>query len=444
MKNDKIEDNHSYQKLRDELAGAKMFLRLVKFFSFLGVNTKDLDKAFEKLPEIKSQFDLLSKSPDKFNDHFSKRGWIAHESMNSELMLTAIEFADKGLIDDAERRLIEYYTTDKIYWMLGTLNGVEALSKRHNFFQLAYEDTLAKRYHAVVPILLIMIDGAVNDIDRQTGFFAEKTDLTTWDSIASHSTGLTVLKETFCDGRHKTTTEEISLPYRHGILHGRDLGFANQTVTAKCWCALFAIKDWADAVKKGKRNLPRPVPKSSLLETLSQLKDSLNKYSESNKRNKAARQKMDLWKDRGLIIGTDIPAKGSPSDYADFTPEQESIKFMEFWTKGNYGAIARQIHQFSKIKKSEKIEAGRIRGIFSDKKLKDFKILNVVDCAPVISEVTLRTIIVFDKKQYEKEIILRLIYESPNEEILINGDKGGMWTFIENFFVKIEFLELEI
>lgn len=440
MDNDRIENNPSYKKLKKDLEGAEAIHNVAKFFSFFGLKNKSLDEAFSTLPDMKKQLELLSKSPDKFNDHYAQRGWIAHESMNSDLMLTSIELADKGLIDVAEQELINYYSSDKIQWLLHQLKGVEAFSNRYNFFLLAYEDTLAERYHAVVPVLLMMIDGAVNDIDKGKGFFADKTNLTAWDSIAAHSSGLTALKDVFSDSRHKTTKEEITLPYRHGILHGRDLGYANKTVTAKCWAALFAIKDWAYAVKKGKKIPPPPEPELSFTESLSQLKNSLTDYAESKKRNDLVGKKVESWKARQLNIGSDILEKGLSTDYKDYTPEQEAIRFAEYWTKGNFGAIFKQVHQFSKTPINEKLEAGKTRKIFEGKKLLDYKIVKVVDCSPAITEVTLAMRIEHDNKQHNKEITLRFIYDGPKGEILIFGDTGGQWRFIENFFHQIQYI----
>lgn len=436
MENERIEDNPSYRKFRKELDGAEA---LHKFLSFFGIKTGKVDKAFERLPDIKNQLDVLSKSPDKFNDHYAKRGWIAHESMNSDLMLSCIELAEKGLIDAAEIELVNYYTSEKMQWLLYQLNGIEAFSVRLEFFRLAYDDTLAERYHAVVPLLLMMTDGAVNDIDMGKGFFAEKTNLTAWDSIAAHSTGLTALKEVFTDGRHKTSTEEITLPYRHGILHGRDLGYANKVVTAKCWAAVFAIKDWAVAVRQGKKNQPPPEPELSLTESLSQLKTALTDYSESKKRNKMVSEKVEKWKPRQLAIGVDIPESGVSADYKDFTPEQEAIRFCEYWKQNNFGAIVSQVHRFSKTPISEKKEAGKARKVFGDKKLISYSIVKVVDCSPAITEVTLSLLVENQNKQHDKQITLRFIYEGPGDQILIMGDKGGRWKFIENFH-QIEYM----
>ena len=134
MGNDRIENNPSYKKFKKDLEGAEAIQNVAKFFSFFGLKNKALDEAFSTLPDMKKQLELLSKSPDKFNDHYALRGWIAHESMNSELMLTSIELADKGLIEIAEQELINYYSSDKIQWLIHQLKSVEVFSNRYNFF----------------------------------------------------------------------------------------------------------------------------------------------------------------------------------------------------------------------------------------------------------------------------------------------------------------------
>lgn len=71
--------------------------------------------------------------------------------------------------------------------------------------------------------------------------------MTAWDSIAAHETGLQTIASLFSESRNKTNDEVITLPYRNGILHGRELAFDNKLVAAKVWATLFAIKDWSVA-----------------------------------------------------------------------------------------------------------------------------------------------------------------------------------------------------
>ncbi len=245
MKREKIGENHSIQNLKNIFKGAEILQTVLQTASFFGYNNGELKNEIEKIINMKSDLTLFSKGLDKFNHYFAQRGWIAHESMSTELMLKVVELAEQGQLDLAEQELIDYYSSNDIEQRIMFFIGIPELYMRYELIKLAYDDTISGRYHACIPNLLMIIDGCVNDIDKGKGFFAENINLTAWDSIAAHSTGLSVIKEIFNSPRTKTTTEEITLPYRNGILHGRDLGYANRTVTAKCWAALFAIRDWA-------------------------------------------------------------------------------------------------------------------------------------------------------------------------------------------------------
>jgi hypothetical protein len=434
MENERIEDNYSFKDLKKTIDGFQALHRVVKLFGVFGLKNKELDKAFEGFEQMKHQFEMLSKSPDRFNELFAKKGWIAHESMNQGLMLTAIQFADKGHIDLAEQALIDYYSSDQMHWLVCRLRGVDAFSKRYELLQLAYQDTLEGRFHSAIPIVLMMMDGAVNDIDKGKGFFAENTDVTAWNSIAAHSTGLKVLKKILSDTRKRTTEETLTMPYRHGILHGRDLGYANRTVAAKSWLALFAVNDWARSLLDGKKTAPPEKPEPTLKEQVNSIIESARKLNES----KAVSERISEWKARDLVIGADISEKCASTQYEDFTPEQEAIRFAEYWSKKKYGLIAKQIHQFSKKDISEKKEAGRVRTAFEGKNLIDYKLTKLVDCTPAISEVTIEVIIEYEGKMHEESITLRMIYQGLKGETLILGDKNGQWKFIESFFYRLE------
>ena len=188
-------------------------------------------------------------------------------------MQNAIDLADDGRIDAAEEQLAEHYTAENMRFMLLRLYNIEEFQVRRELTEKVLDDYASERYHAAIPVLLTIIDGFVNDIE-QTGFFAACTDLEAWDSIAAHSTGLSALCDVLTTTRMKTTNEEIKVPYRHGILHGRDLGYGNKLVAAKTWAALFAVADWAIALRDGKKH-PRPKePTPGLFESLRKLADT--------------------------------------------------------------------------------------------------------------------------------------------------------------------------
>lgn len=105
------------------------------------------------------------------------------------------------------------------------------------------------RYHACVPLLLSLLDGVVDDTSGRVGFFAKGSDLVVRDSIAAHETGLTVLAEIMTKTRRKTNENPCSIPYRNGILHGKELAFDNKIVAAKCWAA-FLLQETGQKVMK--------------------------------------------------------------------------------------------------------------------------------------------------------------------------------------------------
>ena len=206
--------------------------------------------------------------------------------------------------------------------------------------------------------ILTIIDGIVNDIE-QKGFFAQGVNLTAWDSIAAHSSGFQELSILFNRTRKKTITETIMVPYRHGILHGRDLGYANKTVAAKSWATLFVIRDWAIAVKQGKKVPKEKEHKSSLFE-------AIKTYSKTQEQ----KRKLEAWKPRRLEPAKDFPIDGRPEDYKERTPEKELAQFFQYWSINNYGKMAGLIKTFSDHPLSKR--AGNTRQNFQGKSLESY------------------------------------------------------------------------
>jgi hypothetical protein len=441
MSKDKIKDNPSYKKLNEEIAGAAMLGKIAKGLSKVGLVKKEFAQKFDELEGIKKEVELITTSPDEFNKLFSSLGWIAHESINSDLMHKAIELGKEGKVEEAETLLVEYYTADNLHLLIHPFKGIEAFRIRYGFFLKAIDDTRAGRYYSAVPLMLMMLDGVVNDISKSKGFFAEGTDLTAWDSIAAHSSGLSVLKDILNKGRNKTTTEEIDKPYRNGILHGRDLGYANSTVTAKCWAASIALRDWAKALQEGKGVEPEQEPKLGFRDGLQEISKSIKEYGEHRKRMDVIHKKIHAWKARDIKLGIDMPIAGSIDEYDEFSPEREAVQFIDYWKSSNYGKIAKQIHHIGKSEfKKDVILA---RQIFENRRLLRFAITEIKDCAPAVTEVYLDVEFEYESNVYKRNVKLRFIFEDEKGDTLIIGDKKGRWGYLDFFFSDIEFAHLQ-
>ena len=430
----KIANLPSYSKSRKEIQGAYVIGKIVKFFSFFGLKNDSLNEAFSKLPDLKKEIEHLSTIPDRFNNQFAKYGWIAHESMSFPLMEKAVELGGNGEIEKAENILSDHYTSTEIKWLHHRFKVLPEFSIRFNLIQKAYENTLERRYYSCVPILLLIIDGVVNDISKSKGFFTETTDLTAWDSIAAHSSGLTAIRDIFNTSRKKTNSKEIFLPYRNGILHGRDLNFDNKFVAGKCWSTLFAINDWARALKEQKENPPIPEIQPTLRESLRDLKNTIVEYNKWKIKHRKITKELENWKPRNL---TELSL--NPLNFKEFSPEKQAFNLAQNWLNKNYGKIAIQMYRIGNKEINVGEEAGKIRREIQNKILKEFKIIKIKDDTPAISEVTMNIIYDLNKREMKKEIVMRMICKSPYGEIGINGQEDIGWEFINNFFYKLDF-----
>ena len=90
------------------------------------------------------------------------------------------------------------------------------------------------------------------------------------------------MKRIFNTGRYSTVTDNITIPYKNGILHGMDLGYDNKTVAAKSWAALFAAREWAMKAEQGLLEEQPEKPQKSWKELFRDI-DELNRSKSTRK-----------------------------------------------------------------------------------------------------------------------------------------------------------------
>ena len=211
-------------------------------------------------PELKPISDGHSSNPDRFNDLFSELGWIYYKSLDSDLVLNAINRAESNDINGAEVDLTNYYNDNTIKCNLRELGQLTAFRSRMPLAQKALIDYNEERYHSSIPVVLALLDGMVTDAYLNAGGYklslpADVINFHAWNSVADHGKAFKALVGILKKQRGKTVSAQIDKPYRHGILHGMDLGYDNQVVAAKAWAALFAFRDWVEKAEKGLLNI---------------------------------------------------------------------------------------------------------------------------------------------------------------------------------------------
>ena len=403
-----LEHIESFSALKSAFPLFKPFLRL------LGVDVDKADEALGSIDELRIKAEQMATIPDRFNDIFSPLGWIIHADMSLEVARDAIALAEAASLAEAENTLVDYYSPDQIEWMLKRMQPIEAFRPRMRLAELALTDYRAERYHASVPVVLALLDGLVSELhEKRKGFFAEERDMTAWDSIAAHEKGLNALADVFQKGRRKLSTEPLTIPYRHGILHGWEMVYDTKLVAAKSWAALVAIREWALKTERGERLQPEPEPEPSLLDVLDQLRD-----------NEATKRKIAAWAPRSLVIGTDVPASGDVTDYEEGSPERALVEFLHLWQARNYGFMANHFHL--PFRRPGTVSPAEVREVYDLHRLSTFELREIRDEAASLTEIDVQLHMEGAEAQLRT---FRLVCSHP-EKTVVRGDPDGHWGIV--------------
>ncbi len=400
----------SLNKLRSDIKAAK----LISFFL--------PPKQRMEMKNLEKQFNEMENSIILFNKYFSDLGWCAYDSMNMPLMKDAITAYENSGVDAGEKVLIEYYQQDvknHIHWIK---NKAEPFSQRHEMIQHAFNDHFEGRYYASVPLFLIIIDGAVNDYTKSKGFFAEGTDVTAWDCLVGCSDGLTKMKGIFNKGRNKTNHDEIQLPYRNGILHGRDLNYGNEYVSCKCVALMFALADWMnirDSEEKRKAKFEKESNSPPISESLKKLKE-----------NALQREEIRKWQPREVIVGKDIPLVPTIEDCTEYQYVIPVIEAFNAWKAKNYGALSIYFNSLFNYEKSEKRRAGECRQMFSSKNFCSFEIKEIEERACSMSRILVQADWDIGGKPFSEPLEFGCVYQNEDEKPVLPWRGNGKWTLI--------------
>lgn len=417
-----IRDIPMFREMLEDIKNVKMLKQALPivgpFLKLFGVDISQMDDALAKIADIEKEANEMAQIPDRFNDLFAERGWIIYEHMALDVAKSAISKAEAGDFDGAEAHLVDYYSVETVRSKLVLMRGIKSFRPRMRLAQLALIDYEAGRYHACIPVVLALLDGLVNELHEQhRGFFASNPDLTAWDSMSAHKRGLDKLAKILQTTRKKTRTEEISVPYRHGILHGMDLGYDNKKVAAKTWAALFAVRDWAIKAENDLLKAPPEEPKVSW-------KQLFRDIVETN----AEKHRLAQWQPRTVIVGVDVPSSGEGDEYEEGTPEKALAEYLSYWKKQNYGYMGNYLSR--RLEAPDRRIPAQVREVFGTKTLHSFEFIEIRDPAAALTEI--ETDLVFEEygRHVEKSIGFRLVYVDDEDRPAVRGQPNCTWSII--------------
>lgn len=428
MTNDEIRDLPKHKKALDKADDLVKLSQLAKTLSpILSKRARDAIAGIDttELKTTREQMTQLVALPDRFNKAFSNRGWVMFEDMNAKVALKAVEQAETGNLDEGEGTLVDFWTTELIRFHIGRLKRIKAFPPRWHLAVDAEGLYQAKSYHACTLLVLAVLDGMVQETcSRHLGinqnFSAEKTILEAWDSIAGHSTGLGQLKKLLLSPRKKTNTDPVTIPYRHGIVHGMDVNFNTKLVAAKAWAALFAVGEWTYLAQEGKLTEPEPEPSSTPMEKLLEASREIKK-TQKREAVSAAFKPRTLGEDDGVL------RCGRPDDYGCGTPERALVQFLTWWQSSNYGKMATSITAIGKCP----TRPADLRAWFGTKELVGFEITNVVDQSIARSVVSVYLHVKSPHQEWKTNV--EVVLTKDPELVTENEFETCSWTFFNYY-----------
>ncbi|MBO6550627.1 MAG: hypothetical protein JJ964_13540 [Rhizobiales bacterium] len=338
----KIADNPSIKELKSVLPivkGIKLLTSSLKKLGLAGRKTNSIHDAVSDI--LKEEKNLYL--PDQFNEAFSDKGWIVTNSFSMEVMSKALKLKTEGEEEAAEEEIISWFTEDNInLFAIHRSKPFNKASDRWTQLREALSLTIEQRYMAAVPLILIACDGFASDVIG-TSPFEKNVDLSSFDSIVGHHSSLPKLIGKVIKGVRKSSDEELSIPLRHGILHGRSLGYANKIVCYKSWLLMIALVDWAIDVSSEKERKKELEHRQNF---------NLKEFRIQRKKLKEDRRIMDSFQTIEWL-----PPFGN--DLKPDIPANSFIAFLEAWKNKNYGKMAK--HSMKSINESHGQLAGIIR-----------------------------------------------------------------------------------
>lgn len=408
-KNSKISNNPSTRHIKALLPGLQALAKGASSLGKLGIKRDQMKLFTDQIADLVEQSKIID-LPDRFNEIFGALGWITVGSaLSVDVMKEAISLHNAGRIDEAEMTLVEWFTKDNI--------ELFAILRARRFHQAALRDDqlkealklyLEERYMAAVPLILIACDGFASDV-APVSPFEKDADLGCFDSITGHSTALPALMKLITKGVRKSRDDVLNLPLRHGILHGRSLGYANKKVCAKAWLLMMALVDWA--IDKASEDERIEKYEQKQRETFADALDQHRKL-------RADKKVIEAFKPYDVVLPF-----GAPLDLNG--PENVATEFLSGWQAKNYGRMAK--HAVNRTQKPDNKMAGEMRQMAEYVELlayefRSFRHTNVARC-DVRIWAKAKTL----TKDVEGEFDLLLLRFTSKGDIAMPNDKDGRW-----------------
>lgn len=383
----------------------------ISFLGIGGAKTKELAK---QARDIAAQADELTKLPQRFQERFRAYGWLISESTSVEIAKEAIRLVDNGKADEANELLCTQFEEDHLDFLIMRMNAIPEFRPRYDLARTAARLSQAGQFTGAVPLILITLDGLASDALGKS-IFSEGIDVSEVKALAGSADGFPQLIADVSKIRRKTNAEEITFPFRNGIIHGKDVNFGNRFVTAKSWSLLACLGD----ILRAKSVVEEVEDTQSFLEVL-----------EDYKKTREYGERIATWAPREKV---EIVGDGSIEQQAfpDGSPEDTLCRFLNYWRCKNYGKMGELTVYYDK--RSIGKRAGEIRDDLTDFQLRNACLIEIRDEAAAVTKIICKLNYQVGDEQRTDEFSFRLIHMDHDVQALARDEAGGSWLVMPSY-----------
>lgn len=232
------------QSMLNNLEEFKKFLKIVAPYRYSArVILRQLMPQIESLRPQVDKFIESCKQVDNFNNKFNSRAWLCY----GKTSLTIVEECLSKSDDEAEELLADYFCNTVANIMNLSASPQSLLGSHADMIHHAYKLTQEGDYLAAVPLLQIITDGISNNV-FVSGIFSDKNKSKAIAPNHDYIMAFEKVRRLLNRPRKNINTNKISLPFRHGIIHGKDTNYATKTNAGKCWNFLGATLDLLESI----------------------------------------------------------------------------------------------------------------------------------------------------------------------------------------------------
>ena len=442
---------------------------------FLKHLVPSLESTISSLQDQVAQINAALDNSKIIDRHLIKQGWFIHDLYSMDIITTISEKCKIKDYQSAEEVLCDFWLDD-----LGGFNQINLHMKnvqfdikfdprsdkrirqqsknihvaksgseskyeedyeKNNMYSdmiwKAYQSVRNERYSECVLLLLPVIDGITSkffvDLGNDKGtIFASKTRQKITDetkkALKLIAPNLWEVLNVIGENRGSYNAEEITIPYRNGIVHGMDTNFDNKFTACKCWSLLFGIHRVTKMIREFKD-----------VKTVKN-KTQIQQMAESHQIEKD----LTTFRSRTKLKITD-DGNFETQNFDEKSPEYALQKFLIAWKQRNYKQMAILTSDVTRsmniIERQRKTLASSIKEI-----KKDMSKYDLVSCCyteeidEALSMTTISCDLKFDVKNYDDEFSVDTKFdfalfceEDKFYEPVSRHDNNAKWLLRPNY-----------